>query len=177
MIRVRKRDGSVEPFDAAKLAGAMYRAMEDEPAGWRDARDLAETIGIFLSRRRCRQVSSAAILEMAVKVLRKAGLDEAAATLEEFHALRVSLRSRVQLADADGVLQPWGTDWLVDLACDAWQMSRTVARHVVGEAETELLLTGEQRITRQAAIDQLNSTVLEFGLADAVPVNGHRIHA
>ncbi|HHH75489.1 MAG TPA: hypothetical protein ENL03_00525, partial [Phycisphaerae bacterium] len=66
---VIKRGGSVETFDTAKLAGSMWRAMS--PYGqYRNCRDLAGAIELFMDQTDRICVSSGVVFEMTLKVLR-----------------------------------------------------------------------------------------------------------
>ncbi len=58
MIRVLKRDGTVEPFDTRKLAGAMWRAMRGTPGRYEDACQLALAMKIYIGRDTVKVVSS-----------------------------------------------------------------------------------------------------------------------
>lgn len=171
MIRVLKRDGGVEDFRAEKLAAAMWRAMVESDAGrYSDARDLALAVEIFLDRSDRPCVSSAAIFEMIVKVLRRAHLGPVAAAMEAHHAWRGCRRRGMAIRHEDGRLSLWDKTWLCEMALRSWNVGRETARIIVGRIERELLLGDHGTMARAELIDRLNSRMSEFGLADAVPV-------
>jgi hypothetical protein len=169
-VRVRKRDGFAEDFDAHKLAGAMWRAML--PRGrYGDAFDLAMAIQLYLQRTGRRTISSAAIFEMTVKVLRRVRMNQAADALEAHRSWRSGRRLRVNVCDGGSRGARWNKGWLVRAAARAWNLSRSAARIVAGRAEAEVLAGGCDRVPRDALIERVNVLVSEFGLADAVPVH------
>ena len=102
-IRVLKRDGRTEALDLSKLAAAMWRAMCSITPGsargvtpasgrYRDALDLADAIGIYLRRTNRTCVSSAAIFEMTLKVLRRVRLSDAADARTSWHVSDTTAR-------------------------------------------------------------------------------------
>jgi hypothetical protein len=169
-IRVAKKDGSAEPFDRCKLAGSMWRAMACCEGDFADAVDLAAAIEIYLSRHRRRCISSSAVFEMTVKVLRRAGLAVAAERMETFRAERIAARNRIRLMHSMGQATWWDKSWLAELAVASWNLSRTTARMIAGQIEQDLREAGVTELPRGIAIALLNERVAEFGLADAVPV-------
>ncbi|HUT61945.1 MAG TPA: ATP cone domain-containing protein [Phycisphaerae bacterium] len=170
MIRVLKRDGSVEDFHRRKLAGCMWRAMEQTSGRYRDAVELSVAIQVYLRRRGCRCVSSAAVLEMAVKVLRRVRLGEAADLLEEHHTWRDCVRRGLVVKHDDGRVTCWDKSWLAELVCRSWGLLPGTGRIIAGELEAELLATVRGAVARRQVVDGMNSLVVAFGLADAVSV-------
>lgn len=171
-VQVLKRDGSAEEFDPRKLAGAMWRAMAPAQGRFGDALDLAAAIRIYLERTSRESISSAAVFEMTVKVLRRVRMDQAAENLERHHRFRAERRMQVKLCDDRGSSH-WDKNWLVIQGMRNWNLSRPAARIVAARAEKELLGGKRVLIQRQLALALLNSLVAEFGLADAVPVDLH----
>jgi hypothetical protein len=169
-IVVRKRNGRTEPFDAGKLAGALWRGMEDAVGTYRDARDLAEAIEIYLHRRGQQDISSRAIFEMAMKVLRRAGLSEAAELVELHATLRAIRRDQLRVRHHSGELTAWDKSWLTDLGERIWGLSRSTARVLAAEVEDDLLSPEPLEVGRDDVVGLFNEKVSEFGLADAVPV-------
>ncbi len=169
-VQVLKRDGSAEEFDPRKLAGAMWRAMAPAQGRYGDALDLAAAIRIYLERTKRETISSAAVFEMTVKVLRRVRMDHAAENLEQHNRQRTERRMLVRICDERGSSH-WDKNWLVTMGIRNWNLSRAAARIVAARAERELLGGKRILIQRQLALALLNSLVAEFGLADAVPVN------
>lgn len=170
-IRVLKRDGSVEEFSPYKLAAAIWRALSGRGGQYRDAADLALAIGVYLDRGQWACISSAAVFEMTVKVLRRVHFDEAAAALESCRASRAARRRRLRI-DHGGQVTYWEKGWLVRLGSQSWQLSPQTARIIAGHVESSLLSQPGRVIPRADATDLFNQCVAEYGLADAVPVNG-----
>ena len=169
-IEVQKRDGSIEEFRLAKLAGALWRGVRVAEGTYRDARELAGAIHIFLMRKRIKSISSSAIFEMGLKALRRIHMGEAAEILELHRTLRAMRRKLLHICHDDGNITLWDKGWLVALAMQMWHLSRQTARLLAGEVELELLPQEDNEIPRQEVLDELNKLVQQYGLADAVPV-------
>lgn len=169
-IRVIKRNGSVEDFDRRKIAGALYRAMEDTEGTFHDACELAWAIEIYLQRRECPCVSSAAVLEMGLKVLHRVCLSDAADALEDHHADRARRRRWFRVDHDCGTVVVWDKTWVCEMARVCWHVSPTTSRILAGEVEKCLLQRPSGRAARREIVDLLNQCVAAFGLADAVPV-------
>jgi transcriptional regulator NrdR family protein len=169
-IRVVKRDGSVELFCSRKLAGAIWRALSETGGRYRDANDLAEAIRIFLTRSRRICVASAVLLEMVLKVLRRADQGPAADAMEAWRDWRAIRREQLKLVYEDGKTACWDRNWLAQIATRSWNVSPSCARIVAGQIERDLLSEDVASVARSAVFDRLNARMAELGLADAVPV-------
>lgn len=172
-IRVLKRDGSIEAFDVWKLAGAMGRAMAAVGMGQENARQLARAIEIYICRSGRPAISSAAVLEMSLKVLGRVRLDEAAAAMESHNARRSARREQVRVRHQDGTVTYWDKTWLCQLARQSWQLSIAAARIIAGQVEAKVLDGAETLIERRVVLRHLNDAVSAFGLADAVRIAHH----
>jgi len=169
-IRVIKRDGSREPFDVPKLAGAMFRAMRQTTGRYYDAWQLALAIELYVDRCGWSCVSSAAVLEMTVKVLHRSALHAAGDLLEAHGFHRRTERRRLRVCHGQGKVTGWDKSWLGELAERSWFLSRTTARILAGKVEEDLLADGRSVVGRQEVLDRLNERVVACGLADALPV-------
>jgi hypothetical protein len=171
MIRVYKRDRSIERFDVWKLTGAMWRSMQDTSASFVHARKLAEAIAMHIER--CSEngncVSSSAVFEMVLKAFRCVGLERAAETAETYRSWRSMLRRQLRIRYEGGALTYWDKGWLCEFASRSWCVSRSVARMVAGKVELIYLLNPHRVVARDAVIEELNRAMSEYGLADAVP--------
>jgi hypothetical protein len=169
-VHIQKRDGQWEPFDRRKLAAAMWRAMPPASGRYLDVCDLAAAIEIYLQRKDRHSITSRAVFEMTLKVLRRAGFCEAAEGMEEY-ALRRSLRRRaVTVLHAGGRCTCWNKHWLVEKVRTSWNLSRPVSRIIAGQVEDEVLARRCRQVVRDELMMLLNRRVSQFGLADAVPV-------
>jgi hypothetical protein len=168
-IRVLKRDGSIEAFNSWKLTAAMWRGLRCRPNTHTHARQLAEAIGIYLARRESGAVSSRAIFEMATKAFRHVGLARAARRMEKHLAWRCEARRKVRIRH-DGRVTFWDKGWLCQLTCRSWHIGTPAARIIVGRLEAEILRSGRGELSREEIMDMLNRSMVDYGLADAVPV-------
>ena len=169
-IRILKRDGSAEAFDRRKLAGVMYRAMSASRGTFEDAAELAWAIEVYLDRCGWWEASSAAIFEMAVKVLRRVALPEAAAAMESHRTWRRRRREQIRVRHAGGHWTQWDRNWLAQLACRNWRVSSGTGRIISAEVESAVLAEQGTEVSREQVVAHVNRLVGEFGLADAVPV-------
>lgn len=174
-VRVLKADGRSESFDTFKLAGAMYRAMRGSRGSFREAQDLASAIEIYLQRGSFQCISSAAVFEMTLKVLRQVGMREAAAAMESHRSRRESCRKRLRLRHEGDRVTMWNKGWVCDLAGRIWNLSPASSRIIATEVENALMDAAVTAVSRSMVIDLLNARVAEFGLADAVPVRQYAV--
>ena len=170
LVWVVKRDGQCERFDGRKLAGSMWRAMPTGEGRFLDVCDLAAAIEIYLARNGRTRVSSRAVFEMTLKVLRRAGFGDAAEGMECFAPCRAGGRLRLRVAHEGGRCTRLDKRWLIDQLQACWQISGATARIIAGQVEHDLLSCGRKEVTRRDVLQLLNARVSEFGLADAVPV-------
>jgi hypothetical protein len=136
-----------------------------------DAFDLAMAIRIFLHRTGRERISSAAIFEMTVKVLRRVRMNRAAEAMEEHRAHRTERRMRMKLLGEDGTPVAWDKGLLAAMVERSWSVARGTARIIAGRAERKVLSGRSGLVSRQALVDLLNEMVAQYGLADAVPVH------
>lgn len=172
-IRVAKQDGAFEPFDRDKLAAAMCQAMLENPRAVLDSREVALAIDIYLHRQGWRTVSGAAVLDTVLKTFRRIGMDLPAALMETHQAWRARRRRQMKICCADGRTTSWDKGWLVKLICSSWRLGRATGRILAGDIEARVLNADLEVIARDDLIELVNELVVEYGLADAVPVEPH----
>ncbi len=176
-IQVRKLDESEEAFDRMKLAGAMWRVLKRSAAEFRHARDLAGAIETYLRCTGREWISSSALFEMVLRVLRKVHLDEAAEAMEVHRLWRIARREALLVFHDEGRITFWDKQWLCQNASSAWGLSRAASRNIAAHVEAEILSSDEIIVTREQVLEKLNTCVAAFGLADAVPVEPHATQA
>lgn len=177
-IRVVKRDRTSEPFDRAKLAAAMHKGIRGGRHTFSHAEELALAIDIYLRQQGWRTVSSAAIFEMVVKTFRQVGMDLPAAIMETHHTWRIRKRRSMKILYPDGLTALWDKGWLVELVQRSWHLGRPAARVLAGDIEKMLMDSDTAGlIDRDSLIEQVNSLVAAYGLADAVPVESHSLES
>ena len=171
MIKVTKRDGSIEDFDVAKLGGMLGRGFRKVGGDISNACELARAIEIFLVRSKRYEISSSALFEMGLKALRHVKMNDAAEILELHRTLRTIRRRFVRIRHENEKLTRWEKSWLVELAIRMWHVSRNTARILAGEVENEIISKNQPEMPREEILDLLNKRMAELGLADAVPVD------
>jgi hypothetical protein len=169
-IRVIKRDGREEAFDAAKLAGAIYRAMQHAEGSFHDAGQLAAAIEHHLARAGVKRITSTAIMEMALKVLGQVCMSPAAMSMDAYRAWRAWRRRQIRIWHEGGEATLCDKGWLSELVSHGWAVSQRAGRIIAAQVERELLAGESCEFRRQEVQDMINRHVAEFGLADAVPI-------
>jgi len=169
-IRVLKRDGSSEPFQTLKLAGAMWRGMQQSRGRYHDARDLAEAIEIHLARTGQNTVTSDTVFAMVIRVLRRVRMGRAGQAIETHRLWRRAQRAGLLVYHGPNKITLWDKGWLCQVAQHTWGISPVTARTVAGAVEADLLAADEIMVTREEVLSRMNEAVSQFGLADAVPV-------
>ena len=170
IIRVMKRDGGFERFNEAKLAGSMWAAMKGRQGGHEDARELARAVKCHLYRTHQSCVTSTAVFEMTLKVLRRVHLWEVARAMEMAQQRRRSGRKLLRVLHDGGHMTLWDKSWLATLAAHSWHLSTGCSRIIAAMIERDLLRDPSQTVHRQDLLEQVNEHVAAYGLADAVPV-------
>lgn len=169
-INVVKRDGSNEHFDRHKLRACLMRVVPDAEANLYGADALATSIGCYLLQRNVRTISSAAILEMALAALHAVGMRKAAYRLERCHCARNRMRTRLMVIHEGGVKTVWSKEWLVENACNQWDLGRTTARILSGRIEHILLARKTRHVSRKEVMKMLGRLVLAYGLIVPCPL-------
>ena len=174
-VRVLKRDGSVEEFDRRKLAAALWRAMRGTGGEFRDAADLSRAVEVYLLKQGCPCVSSAAVLEMAVKVLWRVRLSAAAEAMEFHRSWRSIRRRAIRIRHEGGRQTAWDKGWLAKFVCRSWDLLPATGRIVAAMVENELLQETQKHFPREDLIRRMNDCVAALGLADTVPVRQYAL--
>ena len=169
-IEVQKLDGSKEAFDAGKLTGMLRKGMHHLGIPAHGADDLGTAVEIYLQRTQQYTISSSAVFEMGIKILRRVGMREVAEVLELTRALRTTRRGDMRVRQDDGRLIAWDKSWLANIGGRMWCLSPSCARIMAAEVEQHLLADNTVEISRYEVLEMFNRCVFEFGLADAVPV-------
>ncbi len=164
-ILVCKRDGTIEPFDLYKLRGCLLRVVPGGAGRLVCAGAVAEAVGCYLASRCLRWVSSAAILEMVLTVLRAVGWGVAAGKLERRHSRRLAMRGRLTLRHYDGRLTAWSKGWLVQRARSQWSLGRSAGRILAGQVEDSLMRRGAREVHRADVMRLLARRAADYGLA------------
>jgi hypothetical protein len=137
---------------------------------YEDACQLALAMKIYIDRDTAKVVSSGAIFEMAVKVLRRVSLDGAAETLRMYRGQTHAWRHVMRVQHYGGTVTYWDKAWLSELACRSWYLMPRTGRLIAGEIEKQLRCANKEIVSRGELVEMVNRRVTEFGLGDAVPV-------
>jgi len=169
-IRVIKRDGGIEPFNLGKLTAAIWAAMHAREGDYYDARELAAAVMLYAQRLGWPCITTAAVFEVALKVLRRMRLKRTARAFEAYRQLRRSRRKRLRLVHKGGEVTCWDKSWLAQVACKSWRLQPATGRILAAYVEKRLLSRHERWVSRGEALDLLNEEVVHHGLASAVPL-------
>ena len=171
-ISVRKKNGQIQPFDTGKLAGCIWRSVDAVGGEYQLAWEIARAVEIYLRRKDRDEVTSSAVFEMCLKALRRVKIGEAAEVMELQSALRSIRRRLLRIDHGNGKISHWDKNWLVTLGRQIWQLSVETVRIIASEIELEILPSQQEKVlTREEICKILNEKVVQFGLADALPVD------
>lgn len=173
-LRVRKRDGSIEPFNLGKLTQSIQTGLlcaGDSPdlvaVG---SRGLAEAVLEFLGDARADgPVTTERVAEWVETILTQTGHGPAAMALRQFAQFRDRFRRRLLVASARGregriVHRRWDKARLIRHLCETHDLGSPMARMIAGRVE-QLVFSTQLRVVTAGLIGELtNSELLAWGL-------------
>jgi hypothetical protein len=136
--QVRKRDGTIVPFDADRISRGLFAA--GESVGRRDAllaRDLADGAVHFLAQENNGIPTTREIAEIVVKVVRELGQPAIAAAFEQ-HGLKRVRRSPMERTDSAERREPSLSSSLADCA-RRYSLQTVFTRDLVAAQEAGLI--------------------------------------
>jgi hypothetical protein len=179
-IIVAKRDGSFEPFRAAKLRRCLTLAMRSCHCDIvQVANALVEAVACHLRGwTGAEPPTSAYLYHCARTVLRQTGLGEAARRLASHRRRRVAQRRRVRVFDprrlGDGA-QPWRKALVVTALEHRYGLTRSVARILAGEVEARVFALRYRLIARPLVDELIRNELAAWGLVVEVPVESRGV--
>jgi hypothetical protein len=173
-IIIAKRDGSFEPFRAAKLRRCLMLAMRScrcDVAQVADA--LVEAVARHLREWGGPEPPTSAYLyHCARTVLRQTGLGEAARRLAGHHRQRVAQRRQLRVFDpwrlADGA-EPWRKAPVVATLEHRYGLTRPVARILAGEIEARAIALKYRLIAKPLVDALIRNELAAWGLTVEAP--------
>lgn len=187
---VRKRDGTVEGFDAAKLVASIYNARQQEDAenAAFHAQELAQAVLHFLVAEFAGQIPRTQdIFETVVKVLREIGHGPTAAIYYDFSSRRHEHRQQMQVferIESSRLVEdqvPLSDDQPPAERVESWDKGRivwtlqteadvdpTTAREIAARIERKLLACELHRIPVGIIRELIDYELMELGLYRAL---------
>ena len=168
-ILIMKRDGSCEPFGAAKLrrcfALVLRRGQCDVP---RVADALARAVACHLQQwDEARLPTSAYIYQCACTVLRQTGLGEGARRLASHRRQRVAKRRRLRvfdLGESEVAAEPWRKARVVSALEERYDVTHAVARALASEVEERVFALGCRLISKPLVEELIRNELASWGL-------------
>jgi hypothetical protein len=182
---VRKRDGRVEPFDAAKIAAAIARAARAAGHSSRPvAGELADVVCLFLEKRfPGRIVRSRDILDVVDQVLRETGHGRVAEAARLYETLRCERRRRLTVRRSEtqldlfedfarpvvesgrgAAVSPWDRRRIAIALGREAALDAAVADDVARAVEERVLRSGIERVSTGLVRELVNAELFERGL-------------
>ena len=167
---VAKRDGSVEPFDFAKLRRCLAVAMKGcaYDAVYADA--LARAVAMHLQDWRDAAPASTGYIAGCVKaVLEETGLNDVANFLDRHRRQRDARRSRIDLIDTaspERLQRKWSKRLVVEALTQTHSLRVEVARILAGEVEQRVLALNYNMISLSLLGELIRNELMAWGLAD-----------
>lgn len=175
-IIVRKRDGSHEPLQVAKLKRTLSLAMRECSYDVRYADPLARAVAMHLDGwDERRPPSTEYLFECVESVLRETGLDDVARQLDIHRRHRASRRRNlrvVELRRGTPVATPWRKHSVVEALRCRHSVSRETARILAGEIERRALSLNYSAISSELVAELIRNELLAWGLLNETPVGG-----
>ncbi|MCI0586883.1 MAG: hypothetical protein L0323_08605 [Planctomycetes bacterium] len=176
--RVRKRDGREVPFDARKIAEAIFKAIR--ATGGSDRRlaaELAEVVGVALSRRGPGPPHIEEIQDLVERVLMETGHAAVAkayilyrdkrAQVREALAVRKDPEGRAAPAvhpPTGGALRSWSKGKIVAALMMEADLPREVAETVASRVEDRVFASGLTRISTALLRELVDNELFSLGL-------------
>ncbi len=168
---VAKRDGSVEPFEFAKLRRCLAVAMKGcgYDAVYADA--LARAVALHLQDWRDAAPASTGYIAGCVKaVLEETGLCDVAGFLDRHRRQRDSKRSRISVIDAasaEKLQRSWAKKLAVEVLVERHGVRASVARILAAEVEQRVLALNYNMISTGLLDEIIRNELMAWGLADS----------
>jgi hypothetical protein len=173
-VRVRKRDGSLEPLSYAKLLNCLRRGLEagGEAVGTEAsiAAGLAEAVHDHLRKAfREEPVDSKHLSELVEVVLAQTGHTAACWAAQQHRAMREQQRRRVMVANprpSDGryIRRRWDKSHIVQHLRRQHGLDAPVARMLAGRVEQLVFNCGLKVVTVGLVYEMIKSELLAWGL-------------
>lgn len=183
-IRIRKRDGSLEPFSVAKIAGAIRSGMTatGDTAGLDlvGVRGLAEAVQDYLLQTADDEpVRTARIAELIELVLVQTGHSAAAMAIRQYARELERERRQLLVATArktDGrfVQRRWKKAHLVQHLRHKHLLDAPASRMIAGRVEQLVLSSGLRVVTAGLVTEMARSELLAWGLLPGALVTKRR---
>lgn len=171
MPAIRKCDGSLEPFDPAKLQRCLSKAAESSGCDRRMAGFLVEAVGVHLrDARDSRPATSDYVFSCLRTALNRTGLQDLADRLVAHRRLRRSRRSRLRVLnsnDTGAPAQAWRKGAIAAGLCKQHGLSRPVARILASEVEQRVFGLGYEVLSTSLIGELVRSELHAWGLAGA----------
>ena len=170
-VMVAKREGQLEPFEAAKLRRCLAAAMKVCDCDERFAEALTRAVELHLRDwSKARPPTTDYVFCCAHTALTETGMGHVAQYLARQRRRRAAQRRKVSVLD---VRNPGcaGVRWRKAAVAQALRsrhgLSRSIARILAGEIEQRVLTLGYSTVSTTLIAELIRNELLAWGLADA----------
>ncbi|MCX8228841.1 MAG: hypothetical protein OTJ44_02710 [Planctomycetota bacterium] len=167
VIRIRKRDGFEESFDALRLSESLQSASGDVlPEGGWLGRLVHQVRQHFSSR--VSAVETAEISVLCVRLLRASGLEEASLAYQDFRFAMDTAVSQLRVHTGKGAHAksgPWDRSRLALSLVRERYLENTVARQVAHSVERRFSMAGQVHLTGRFVAAAVDNECRTLGLA------------
>lgn len=189
---VRKRDGSIVPFNKQKIADAIFKAAQS--VGGQDrylSEDLAEVVKIYLEKEYKGDIPSVEeIQDIVERILIKTGHAKTAKayilyrqkrararqiregrrpeSLSEEEVLKDMVKRDVVLSvrRSDDRIGIWDKGIIVDALVKETGLSRNIAELIVAEVEEDVIVSKVKNLTSSMIRELVNAKLIQYGFED-----------
>ncbi len=168
---IAKREGGLEPFEAAKLRRCLAGAMKACHCDQRFADALARAVELHVCAwSDARPPTTDYLFRCLRTALLETGMDQVAYQLSRHRRRRARQRRSLVVFNArepEGAPTPWRKASVAATLERRHGLSHSVARILAGEIERRVLALEYGRISTALVVELIRSELLAWGLADA----------
>jgi hypothetical protein len=168
-VLIRKRDGTAEPFDLAKLRRSVGAAMRECGYDPRYADALARAVAAHLDQwDQPRAPTTQYVFRCVCAVLRETGLGDAAAAMKECYRRRAANRRRLMVVDRGRPSDPgaiWRKGAIASALRQRYSVSPPTARILAGQIEERVFRLDYDVVSTSLVAELIHSELTAWGLA------------
>lgn len=166
---VKKRDGSFEPLDGAKLRRCLAAALARCDTDSRYADALAEAVLIHLRNAAAeRPPDTDYVFRCCRTVLHETGMEDAAAALSQMRRERATTRRRLTVRSASGASNAWRKERVVAALERRHGLVRETARILACEVEQRVLGLDYRTVSAGLVEELIRNELSHWGIEDIV---------
>ena len=171
-IMVAKREGTLEPFEIAKLRRSLIAAMKACNRNPRFAEALARAVELHLRGWNEPSPPNTGYIYRCLRTaLTETGMGQVAQTLSVHRAQRAVRRAKLSVYDTQKSrfdLAPWRKSAIAETLAGRHDLTHATARFLAGEIERRVLALEYNTVSKPLLRELVRNELLAWGLTEAV---------